>query len=1787
MKKIQVRMISVLLAVVMLSGMMPVTATEAGTDELRQTETEVLMPEKESYVKPETETDSANEITDAVTTEKPVDDVVELLALPEETLSGTCGDALTWSLTPEGVLTISGSGAMYNYQGLSTPTPWYDYIDVITELVLEEGMTHIGDYAFWCILSVTELNIPTTVESIGRVACGYMTGITQLDIPKSVTTIGESAFAGCSSLTALVIPDNVTSVGKLAFSGCSNVESISIGNGVRYLPYRAFDTNGAVHTIHLSAGVRGMDPGTFNGLTNLVAFTVDEDNPDYCADGNGILYSKDMTRLIFFPGRCLPADVHEYTIPAHVTNISAEAFRNNRQIRNLIIPETVKIIGDNAFEDTNLLSVSILGCDLMDKAVFRGNHLLESVYVGPNVEKVGGSAFESCNKLKSVVLEDGITEIGSKAFYLCSALKAITIPSSVESIGDWAFYDCDALSDLQLCEGLKRIDANAFSYCDGLRSVCIPDSVTLIDDEAFYKCSVLRKVELSKKLTTIGKAAFCNCNVLSAIELPESLSTLKEKAFYLTNVRVAVFRGPAPYCNNSSDLFPDNVTIYYMSHYDGKAVDSYTTPWSSPTWRGYTTYPVMGEGDLDLQTGGYYNDLKQRHISFVSQGKPVYDATLTVGDGSVTADDGCDFITAAILADEGQMADFTREGMFDLSIPCELLSSFNTVEFYPSDTKEPFVQSAYGSTGTSLAAGSWYDLLHTGMTITAGSETEQVAFYVNVNWNGFGAGKILLSQNSDGSDGWELAPVGGYCEAANYGPKLRAGLPLYLVLETADGQRFSQKLLVVVKQPKTNIELSTIPDINIGAPEGEEGAHFKGLELGIDLSDSVKFTFALKEDGTLMGMLGFTPPEAADQQEAVYDLVKDSLKSAAPGKDVYSLTEYLVKQHGGIVDIPKSAKMMVKVENQILGYMEGRYVQQADGTYKPVFTEGAIAVKVEGEASYVYQTYLPPPASVPFYIKPSMGASMQLTLPVMHNSSTGKLKALPVRMTIEVPLRIAGGLGWESILSVGIYGEGKASIEGEITNQESTVGYLEASFGAEAAVFCFAADVTIAKTKPWYFLGNPEMTMLAYESIQNTWRQAEWKMQSRDYLDAPMLNEISLLDTGEETSNLTIGAVSVEPVYSYADVQMETLSNGNMLAVWVGDDPNREDANRTILYYSVYDRYDQEWSTPSKVIDDKTADFEPVLVNLNGAVYLMWKNATRALTEEDTVDTIPGTIDLQYAYFRERRNDFQDFITIGVTENYDTCAQLAQTDNGLAVVWVSTDAAGVFGSEDAAYSIYRKCGSQQQEVLASGLGYIDGLAAYGNDIWFTADTDGDCTTMHDRELFSISGGEIIQITDDAVSDASPFIANGTLGWYRDGVLCLAEKEISVPADATRSCYAAGDGMEAILYVQDDAVRKSTLYAIFNEGSGWGEPVNLTGITGNIGSLDAVFAADGSLSILVCERVLDSTSDNYLADAAYLRHYTMNAVCDLAVTGVSYLAQTMIPNGELTLAVDVENRGMRQARMIKLSATCDTTTTEPVVVFAELESGANKTLFLNMPLPTELSTVGKITVTAEVMDMEESTPDDNTAFVNLRLSDLSIESAKAVSDGETTKATVLISNRGREALSGITLQILDGETVLAEEKMDTLEADKGQFVTLEIEQGMEHLSLLTIAATIDDLNPEQENISSNNRYTVLVDGPKAQIFSVTRTAMATDTGAIASVEIYNGTEEKRTSALCIAAYNEERKMLDVKFGTYETAAGESMTMTMPLEGGSDVKEVRIFLLDAAFAPADEEKVIAVR
>ncbi len=156
--------------------------------------------------------------------------------------SGTCGEGLTWILDDNGTLTISGTGDMddYAYVDDYVDAPWYDSADSIVNVVIEDGVTSVGDCAFSKCGSLMSVTIPEGVTSIGDYAFAY-SGLISADIPDSVADIGDDAFTSCTSLTDITIPEGVTIIRKHLLSSCPCLTSINIPSGVTVIDYYAFD----------------------------------------------------------------------------------------------------------------------------------------------------------------------------------------------------------------------------------------------------------------------------------------------------------------------------------------------------------------------------------------------------------------------------------------------------------------------------------------------------------------------------------------------------------------------------------------------------------------------------------------------------------------------------------------------------------------------------------------------------------------------------------------------------------------------------------------------------------------------------------------------------------------------------------------------------------------------------------------------------------------------------------------------------------------------------------------------------------------------------------------------------------------------------------------------------------------------------------------------------------------------------------------------------------------------------------------------------------------------------------------------------------------------------------------------------------------------------------------------------------------------------------------------------------------------------------------------------------
>lgn len=185
--------------------------------------------------------------------------------------SGTCGDGLTWTLSA-GTLTISGSGEMEDFPE-STMAPWYGLRDQILRLELPEGLTAIGDLAFYGCDQLTAVVIPASVQRIGDYAFADCRGLEMLDLG-SVKSVGECAFSDCVRLQALRLPDSLESIGMKAFYRCESITALIVPASVTELGISAFSYCKSLVSADIRASVSMIPDLLFYGCSNLSAVTI-------------------------------------------------------------------------------------------------------------------------------------------------------------------------------------------------------------------------------------------------------------------------------------------------------------------------------------------------------------------------------------------------------------------------------------------------------------------------------------------------------------------------------------------------------------------------------------------------------------------------------------------------------------------------------------------------------------------------------------------------------------------------------------------------------------------------------------------------------------------------------------------------------------------------------------------------------------------------------------------------------------------------------------------------------------------------------------------------------------------------------------------------------------------------------------------------------------------------------------------------------------------------------------------------------------------------------------------------------------------------------------------------------------------------------------------------------------------------------------------------------------------------------------------------------------------------
>ncbi len=209
-------------------------------------------------------------------------------------VTGSCGENLTWELNEDGVLTISGTGDMYD---MDYRQPWEDYCADITSVVIENGVTSIGNSAFYLCTNMTSIEIPNSVTSIGEYAFNNCKSLTNVKIPNSITTISPGAFYYCENLKKVEIPSSVTSIEAMAFCGCYSLENVEIPSGVTILAGGAFEWCYGLTHMEIPDGITAIESGVFWGCENLESVKIPASVTliDECA----FLYCENLTDVYY------------------------------------------------------------------------------------------------------------------------------------------------------------------------------------------------------------------------------------------------------------------------------------------------------------------------------------------------------------------------------------------------------------------------------------------------------------------------------------------------------------------------------------------------------------------------------------------------------------------------------------------------------------------------------------------------------------------------------------------------------------------------------------------------------------------------------------------------------------------------------------------------------------------------------------------------------------------------------------------------------------------------------------------------------------------------------------------------------------------------------------------------------------------------------------------------------------------------------------------------------------------------------------------------------------------------------------------------------------------------------------------------------------------------------------------------------------------------------------------------------------------------------------------------
>ena len=472
--------------------------------------------------------------------------LLPLGALADE--NSKCGESLTWNLDEIGILTISGTGDMYDYS--EEPAPWSEYSDIITSITIDYGVTSIGTSAFTGCSNVQQINIPDSVEHIDPYAFSFCKGLHTVKLPASLTLISEDLFAECANLKNIDIPGSVTEIGANAFLRCTAFSLTELPDGIKSIGAAAFANCGRIESLTLPETLESIGNAAFNG-TAIDKASFDGTLEEWAAiggDGCGIARDK----IDFLKHVCDFSGGWEYDEHKHWQSCSCGKTQNEGEhtgdgdtctVCDAALSEALgsgSIDGGLSWSLSRSGALTISGSGKMPDFSSVANAApwdkqkdkIQSAVIESGVQNISGGAFSGCTALEKVSISDTVAQIDLNAFDGCTALaefevaadnKAFSSDGGVLFSADKKLLRCPVgkAADCTVPSGTVAIAGGAFKDCSKLERLVIPDSVTAIGKSAFEKATNLKSITIkSTSLKKVGKKAFKGIHAKAKIKVP-------------------------------------------------------------------------------------------------------------------------------------------------------------------------------------------------------------------------------------------------------------------------------------------------------------------------------------------------------------------------------------------------------------------------------------------------------------------------------------------------------------------------------------------------------------------------------------------------------------------------------------------------------------------------------------------------------------------------------------------------------------------------------------------------------------------------------------------------------------------------------------------------------------------------------------------------------------------------------------------------------------------------------------------------------------------------------------------------------------------------------------------------------------------------------------------------------------------------------------------------------------------------------------------------------------------